>query len=113
MPQREHDPEVATERLVAKLNNPRAVFTRDQVAFLLGTSARWAREVAEEEPSDLSYRAGYDAGYRARVDEENASYPPPQIFVAGGWMERVDYRRECDRAAVAPREGDMVPEPVS
>lgn len=74
MTEQEIGPDEAVQRLVAKLTNPRSVYTSSQVAFLMGTAGRWAREAVDGEPSELSYRAGYQDGYRARVAEENAAY---------------------------------------
>lgn len=78
-------PHDATAALIAKLKNPRALFNREQVAFLMSTAGRWGREQAEWDSP--AYRAGFEAGYRARVAEENASYPPARHSVvtsAGG-----------------------------
>lgn len=93
------DTETPLDRLIAALADPGHLFTAEQVAFLMGTAARWAREAVEDEPSPESYAAGFEAGYRSRVDEENAAYPPPPIFVAGEWVraaERVAARRAAD-----------------
>jgi hypothetical protein len=70
----------ATAALVAKLNDPAARFNREQVAFLMATASRWGRETSEWDSP--AYRAGYDAGYWARVAEENAAYPPPRLNLA-------------------------------
>lgn len=84
----------ATSRLVAKLNNPRAVFNREQLAFLMAESARWARESIEEVPSELSWRAGFEAGYWARVAEENDAYPPqPYGVMTSAGRDAVEVHR--------------------
>ena len=56
------------------MSDPEWQPTREQVAslidLLLNSTAR--------DDSDLVWRAAYEAGYRARVAEENALYPPPK-----------------------------------
>lgn len=112
-------PEVAespTDRLLRILNDPSeepVTLTRTQLAWLMSTAGRWARETPHVET--LSYQAGYDAGYRARVAEENAAYPPKPIFNAAGtqrWINQVDYRRHCDEQARTPRTNDYTGGPV-
>ncbi len=80
----------ATDRLIAMLNDPDALFTRDQAIYLLTTGQRW--------------------GYEHRVDEENEAHPAATYFAAGECiadLDRVAYRRECDRLARLPRPGDF------
>jgi hypothetical protein len=73
--------------LAAALADPAHEFTRDEVAELIATAVRW--------------------GYEARVDEENATYPPADAelaFNAGEHIRavaRIRYREECDAAVRA------------
>lgn len=97
----------AAARLMAKLADPQATFTRDQVAWLMGAAGRWGREAVEGEPSDLTYAAGHQDGYRARCAEENAIPRDAVVSVLGRWVDQIDYRRECDAAARLPRDGDF------
>jgi hypothetical protein len=103
----------AWDRLIEALEDPDWEPTPDQVAFLMATAARWARESVEGEPSPETYRAGFDDGYRARVAEENAAGPPTEFKVyisdVRQMIDRVDYRRECDRVAMVSRTGDYWP----
>lgn len=88
-------PTDAVRRLVAMLTGPEnepLTLTRGQLAWLMATAQRW--------------------GYEVRVDEENASYPPPPLMVAGRWMDQADYRRRCDNAARMPRPDDYRGGPV-
>jgi hypothetical protein len=100
------------DRLQAALADPDHLFTREQVAYLMGEAARWAREAVEGEPSELSWRSGYEAGYRARVAEENAEYPPPPVSIGGRWVDQVTYRRQCDADGRRRRRGDYRGGPV-
>lgn len=71
------------DSVAAKLKDPRCLhFTRGEVAGLTAMAWRW--------------------GYEARVDEENARYPPPKIMSFGQWYEQALYRQECDRRARQP-----------
>ena len=99
----------ATDRLIAKLNDPNATFSRSQVAYLMGASGQWARDVVDGEPSPLSFRAGWEAGYRARVAEENAAYPPEPMSVLPPQRETTIavYRGRAGVDVVGPREGDF------
>jgi hypothetical protein len=107
-------PSSPVQRMIDALRDPTSTFTADQVAWLMATAARWAREAVEEEPSPLSYAAGFDAGYRARVDEENAAYPPAPIWTAQDrqFIDQVDYRRTCDYQAGLDRVTDYAGGPV-
>ncbi len=98
-----------TARLVAKLNDPNARWTSGQVAYLMGVAAEWARDVIDGEPSPMAWRAGYDAGYQARVAEENAAYPPePYRVVTSAGQDAVRvYRARESVDAPGPREGDF------
>lgn len=90
-------------RAMAALLDPHATFTPDQLSWYMGEAARWA------------YEAGFDEGYRARVAEENAAYPPaPTLVISDSdghkvWMDQVDYRRRCDAEALRPRRTDFRP----
>lgn len=64
------------DRIVAKLRDPDAVFTRSEVGYLMSRSGRW--------------------GYEARVDEENATYPPPPVRVFGKWYDQATERQKAD-----------------
>src|SRR4051812_43743198 len=75
-------PDTPTDRMVAALTDPDTVFSRDQLAHILDTVLRWTREDRDGEPDPLSYRAGVLAGYRQRLAEENAAYPPPPFGVS-------------------------------
>jgi hypothetical protein len=98
-----------TQRLVDKLSDPRATYTSAQMAYLMGVAAQWARDVVDGEPSKLSYRAGFHAGYQARVQEENADYPPPPLDLLPDQrsVTRQVYRSRCGADQVGPREGDF------
>lgn len=43
-----------------------------------------------------AYLAGYDRGYQARVDEENAAYPPPKVLTFGRWYDQAAERQKHD-----------------
>jgi hypothetical protein len=62
-------------------------FTRGQVAWLIAEAMRW--------------------GYEARVNEENAAWPPPEIFTLGRWYTQAEERAKADAAARLPRPGDF------
>lgn len=79
--------DTSIDRLIKALTDPDYLFTRDQVAWLMGTAQRW--------------------GYEARVDEENASYPPPPVRVLGQWYDQARAREEADAAARLPRPNDF------
>jgi hypothetical protein len=53
-----------TDRLVAALADPDHLFTRDQLLYFMATAARWARENALDDPTQLNWKAGYAKGYR-------------------------------------------------
>lgn len=96
------------DRLIAKLGDPDATWTTSQVAFLLATDRRWVAEALAVDPPELSFAAGHAAGYRDRVAEENAAYPPSPFRVvtsAGEDAIRVHRSREGVDAP-GPREGD-------
>jgi hypothetical protein len=107
------DSPTATDRLVAKLQaaarGEHVTFSPAQAAYLMGASAQWARDVADGEPSPLSYRAGFEAGYRARVAEENAAYPPPPYSLVSTAREdaRRVHRIRTGADVAEPREGDF------
>ena len=60
----------AYDRLVRALRNVDQLFTHVQMAWLM----EFAHKVA--------WRAGYEAGYAARVAQENANYPAQAVFDA-------------------------------
>lgn len=43
-----------------------------------------------------AYLAGYDRGYQARVEEENATYPEPRVLVLGRWYNQAIEREKAD-----------------
>ncbi len=97
--------DAAADRLQAALTDPDRMYTPDQVAYLMAAAARWAREDRDGEPDPLSYAAGLQDGYRQRVAEENAGYPPPPYGAVE--LDRVGdarrRRRAWDAAARAGR----------
>lgn len=111
-------PTTATERLVAALQDPDFLFTRDQVAHLMASAARWARESADGEPDDLTYRAGFLDGVRAAEAAQNEAYRrelSTPVFVAGEWVaagERHAARQRADRDAHRRHRGDYRGGPV-
>lgn len=64
------------ERIVAKLRDPEATFTTSEVAYLMSRAGRW--------------------GYEHRVDEENAAWPPPRVYVFGRWYDQATEREKAD-----------------
>lgn len=76
------------DRMRASLANPDHLFTRDQVGYLISMILGTGDE------ADLAWRAGYEAGYWARVAEENAR-PIPAGPGLGG-EDPVAYRRACE-----------------
>lgn len=107
------DATTSTDRLVAKLRDAAAgrpvTFSAAQAAYLMGAAAQWARDVADGEPSPLSYRAGFEAGYRARVAEENAAYPPEpyDLRSSAGEDARRVHRIRSGVDVVEPRPEDF------
>lgn len=86
--------ESATDRMVAKLSDPDAVFTRDQVAWLMGTAQRW--------------------GYETRELEENEEYARREpVTVLGRWYDQAEYRAQADAAARLARTTDYHGGPVA
>lgn len=78
-------------------------FDRAQVADLI------SRALACSEPAELIWAAAWEAGYWARVAEENAAYPPERLRLvssAGEDAIRVHRARE-GVDVVEPREGDF------
>lgn len=86
-----HGASAATARMVAALRDPGYQFTQEQMLRLIWLAiGTW---------DDLAWRDGYEAGYRARVAEENAAWPPPPVFAFGEWQsmtERQAYRERLD-----------------
>jgi hypothetical protein len=92
----------ATDRMVTAFRTPGQMFTGEQVAHIVSL-------MMENDDTELSYRAGWDAGYWARVAEENAAYPPEPFRV------RTTVREDAVRVhrgrqgvdSPGPREGDF------
>jgi hypothetical protein len=84
-------PDSATDRLVSMLNDAGAMFTRDQVAYLMGTAQRW----------------GYEAREAEERDEWTALQARPQVKVMGRWYDQATERAKHDAAASLPRLGDF------
>jgi hypothetical protein len=110
------DTGTTVERTVAALKNPATLYTADQVAWIVQRD-REARNADPDDPAvqSLMYSAGFEAGYQARVAEENADYrlaceqleADPARGDLRRLIETVDARREADRAARLPRPGDF------
>ena len=81
------------------LADPDRMFTAAQVADLMATAGRWGREAVEDEPSELSWRAGFEAGYRERVDEENRGHPASPVFTFGEWLATAEVQAYRERIA--------------
>jgi hypothetical protein len=64
------------ESLADALTDPNHQFTRAEIAELIAAAFRW--------------------GYEHRVDEENATYPPPPIMFRGQWWDQAEERRRHD-----------------
>jgi hypothetical protein len=111
-------PASPTERLIAALADPDARFTGDQVAWFIAADRRWRAEAEHGEPDPMTYAAGFQDGYRARVDEENEEYRRSaeaqrrQVGETVRWMETVDARRRADRDGRRRRRGDHRGGPV-
>jgi len=104
----------AVQRLVDALNDPAYLFNRDQLLHIIANVARWSREAVEDEPSELSWRAGYEVGYRARCDEENEAYRAAvlaPVFVSGELFATADC--QAARGPVEPRRDDYRGGPVA
>lgn len=102
-----------SDRLRAALSDPETLYTAEQLAWMIQLD----RECRGDDPDDpgfrdLVWKAGFEAGYRARVAEENQSF---QAMVEASdrdsglrqLIETVDARRAADRAARLPRVGDF------
>jgi hypothetical protein len=92
-----------TNRVAEKLLTL-TTFDRTQVAWLMAQAFRCGYELRDEEDR------GFQAGYNARVAEENAAYPPAAYFIAKEHfydLDRMAYREECDAPARLPRPGDF------
>ncbi len=72
---------------VAEALRTQETFTRDQATWLFQLGLRW--------------------GYEARVDEENADWPPPKVFTLGRWYDQAAERAKADAEAQLPRTGDF------
>lgn len=100
------DTDTAWDRMAAALVDPKHRFTPDQMIYLFSLGLGWSSD-------EMMWHSGYEAGRRSVLDEQNAAYPPPPVFVAGDWVTEGDRRlarREADD--VAPREGDHPGGPV-
>jgi hypothetical protein len=101
--------ETPTDRWVTALADPGYLFTADQVARMI--------QLDRECHDVLSYRSGFEAGYRARSAELNDQYRRDVIAAAEPsgliqMIDRVDVRRRADRDARLPQPGDHVRGPV-
>jgi hypothetical protein len=81
----------ATDRLVSMLADPAATFTRDQVAYLMGTAQRW----------------GYEAREAEERDEWTALQARPSVQVMGRWYDQAAYRAKADAVARLDRVSDF------
>lgn len=61
-----------------------------------GTESTVPRTEAEQLIWADAYLAGYERGYEARVDEENATYPPPKVLAFGRWYDQATERQKAD-----------------
>jgi hypothetical protein len=101
----------ATLRAAEALGDPDRLFDLAQVRFFMAAAEAYGyerRRREERTPSRLSYLAGFETGYRQRVTEENAAYPPePMRLVTTHAQDAVRVHRErVGVDVVAPREGD-------
>lgn len=96
------DRPTATGGIAAMMADPDWQPTRDQVADLISL-------MLENDDTDLAWRAGYEAGYQARVNEENAAYPPTpyRLTTSAGEDARRVHRSRCGVDRVEPRPGDF------
>src|SRR5687768_4213996 len=85
-----------TERMVAMLMDPHAVFDRSQAAFLMAAAAKWSAEAARAEVSELNLEA------LARAYAEPA-FSQAEVLRA---ERRKQARAEHDIAAGFPHLGD-------
>lgn len=102
--------------MAAALRAPGTLYTAEQVAWIIALD-RNCRDDDPDDPGfrDLIYRSGFEAGYQARVAEENADYrlaceqaeADPSRTDLRQMIETVDARRSADRAARLPRPGDF------
>lgn len=113
------NPDVANaglRNLLDALADPDHLFTGKQLAWFIELDRR-ARDDDPDEPElrSMMYRSGFEAGYQARVAEENADYrlmtEQLEADPGRGDLQRliavVDARREADRAGRLPRVGDF------
>lgn len=101
----------AHERLIAALNDPNHLFTADQVAYLMATAGRWSNESPAGE--SLAYRAAFEAGYQARIAEENAKTAEPVWSALDTKLvTQANYRKHHDEIAAQPCVGDYLGGPV-
>ncbi|MET0425015.1 MAG: hypothetical protein ABW046_14115 [Actinoplanes sp.] len=102
------------ERAEAALADPARLFDQAQVRFLMAAAEAYGyekRRREEQEPAALSYWGGHADGYRQRVAEENAAYPPPPYGGLTASMReetRRIYRKRSGADVIGPRPGDFV-----
>lgn len=86
--------ETSVDRLINALNDPKHLFTSEQVAFLMAQSHRW--------------------GYEQREAEENDKFLVREpVKVLGQWFEQASYRQKCDQISTLPRVNDYQGGPVA
>jgi hypothetical protein len=95
---------LATERMLAALQDPDFLFNRDQVLHLISLT------LGDDDPA-FHYRAGFEAGYWARVAEENRAYPPaPHGLVQ--LVSALGAKKAAREAAAADRGSEFKGGPV-
>lgn len=77
--------------------DPDRLFTQQQMLHLVSLAFGGPEEM-------LAYEAGRLAGYRQRVEEENAAYPPPPYLIVQGIRVRGDQAAARKSAAAADGE---------
>ncbi len=100
----------ALERAVEALGDPARLFTLEQVQFFMAAAQAYGyRRAAEDQaPGRLSFEHGRQVGYRERVAEEEASYPPvPWRLVSSYRQDAREVHRARSRVDERyEREGD-------
>jgi hypothetical protein len=94
----------AVLRLADGLDDPDRLFTHAEASFILSAAEAYGRS---HSGSQAMYRAGWDAGYLARVAEENAAYPPEPYGIVTTPREDMRLKRRREADVVAPREEDF------
>jgi hypothetical protein len=105
-------PDSGTDRLVIALKDPYHLFTRVQVAYLMGAAARWGEDTAA---FDLAY--AYELGRKSALREVSelnlaaieAAGATATLSAAGTESDitRRARREAAEAAARLPREGDF------